>query len=151
MPASSYLPLGAVDKEIGDFGGDAAVKLAIEHDGGRKSAVSEAEYRFESEAAVFCGLAQLGPETILHVPDHVLAAHRLAGLSAAYAQYMAARGSMAKVVIEADDAMDFGMGKIEGIRDERNGSLIDVAKLILKGVEDREQGARQVLQFADSR
>ncbi len=64
---------------------------------------------------------------------------------------MAARGGMAKIVIKADDAVNFSVREIEGIRDDRNGSFIDVAKLILKGVEDREQGTGQVLQFADSR
>ncbi len=81
----------------------------------------------------------------------LLAAHGLAGFGAAHLQNMASGRGAAKIVIEADDAVHFGVRKIERAGDQRNRGLIDVAELFLQCVQNRQQGAGQALQFLDAR
>ena len=46
--------------------------------------------------------------------------------------------------------MDFGFGNIQRVGDQRNGSFVDIAELILQGMQNRQQRARQMLQFPDA-
>ena len=103
-------PLGVINQEIGDFRRDSAVRLSIQHDRGRQRAITEAEDWFDGEAAVGRGLAQFDSQAIFDVLDHLVAAHGLAGFGAAHLQNVASARGAAKIVIEADDSVHFGMG-----------------------------------------
>jgi len=56
---------------------------------------------------------------------------------------------MAKIVIETDDAMHFGVRKIQRSGDHRRGGGIDISELFLQGMQHRKQSARQVLQLTN--
>jgi hypothetical protein len=62
---------------------------------------------------------------------------RLASLSAAEAQDMAARRGVPEVVIEADHAKYLGPRQVQRLGDHRDGIGMDVAKRRLKRVKDR--------------
>ena len=85
------------------------------------------------------------------MPDHGLATHGLAGFGAANFQTVTAGGLAAKIVVEAQHAVDFGVGEVQGAGDERDGGFIDVAELVLQGVEDRQQATGQALEFLNAR
>ena len=44
-------------------------------------------------------------------------------------------------MIKADYAMNFGMGDIERVGNQRNGGHIYIPKLILEGMQDREKSS----------
>jgi hypothetical protein len=50
---------------------------------------------------------------------------------------VASRRRLAKVVIKADYAMNFGVRNIERVSDQRHRGWIDIPELILQGVQDR--------------
>lgn len=81
--------------------------------------------------------------------DQGVASHGLARFRAADAQQMASRKRPAKVVIETDHAVHLGAGKIESVGDQRNRGVIQVAELVLQSVQDRQEGAGEVLQLPD--
>jgi hypothetical protein len=51
----------------------------------------------------------------------------------------------AEVMIEGDDAMDFGAGDVQFFRDDRLSGFVDVAELLLQRVQDRQQRAFNAL------
>ena len=57
---------------------------------------------------------------------------------------MAARRVLAEVVIEADDAVDFGARQIQPGSNARHGLARDVAELLLDAVQDGQQRPRLV-------
>ena len=50
----------------------------------------------------------------------------------------ASRGA-AEIVIEGDDAVYLGPGDVQGLGEQRLGSLIDIAEFLLQGVQHRQQ------------
>lgn len=144
------MPLGVVDQEVGDFGGDAAVGPAVEHCGWGERTVAEAVDGLEGEVVIRGGLAQFHAEAIFDVLDQFVAAHGLAGFGAADVEDVAARRMMAKIVIEGDDAVHFGVRYVERVGDDGHRGLIDVSELFLQGVEDWEERAGEVLEFPDA-
>src|SRR5258708_28094010 len=58
---------------------------------------------------------------------------------------------MAKIVVEAHDAVNFGAREIENIRDERDTFAWHPSKFILDTPQNRQQRARLVLQRAGDR
>jgi len=58
---------------------------------------------------------------------------------------------MAKIVIEAHDAVNFGAREIENIRDQRDAFARHPSKFILHPPQNRQQRARLVLQRAGDR
>ena len=61
----------------------------------------------------------------------------LAGLSAAHLHDGTDRCCGAKVLVEADDSMHFGDGEIEDISQQGDARVIDVAEVMLDGVQRR--------------
>ncbi len=54
---------------------------------------------------------------------------------------------VAKVVIETDDAVHFGVRNIQSGGDQRSGGGIDVSELFLQCMQDGQQSAGKVLQL----
>ena len=80
-----------------------------------------------------------------HLFGQDLALHRLAGLGAAELQHTAAGRRFAEVVIEGNDAMNFGPRQIQRRGDLGNGRRRDTAELGLHIVQDRQQRTFQPL------
>jgi hypothetical protein len=76
--------------------------------------------------------------------------HRLAGFRAAHSQDVAPRRGPPKIVVKSDHAVDLCMGKVEGFRNRIYCGFIDVSKLILQSVQDRQESAGQVLKLTDT-
>ena len=70
-----------------------------------------------------------------------IAAGRLAGLGAAEFEHVPAGRLAAEVVIKGDDAVHLGAGDVQRLGDQRLGSLVDVAELVLQSVQNRQQRA----------
>ena len=79
-----------------------------------------------------------------------IAAGRLAGFGAAQLEHMAAGRRAAEVVIEGDDAVHFGARDVQRLGDQRLGRFIDVAELLLQGVQDRQQRAFAIQAFPNA-
>ncbi len=77
-------------------------------------------------------------------------AGRLARFRPAQLEHVPSRRGAAEVVVEGDDAVDFGPRAVQRSSDQRLGRLVDVAEFILQGVKDRQQRAVQVQQFPDA-
>ncbi len=73
--------------------------------------------------------------------DQPLAAHRLAGLSAADLQHVPAGGGAAEVVVEGDDAVHLGPRHVERLRHQRDRRLVDIAETFLQRVQHRQHRA----------
>ena len=71
----------------------------------------------------------------------VLAAHRLARFGAAKLQDRPIDRRAAKIVVEGDDAMNLGPRQIERLRNEADGGVVDIAKVSLQGVQNRQHRA----------
>src|SRR5262249_26082907 len=114
---------------------DAAVEIVADHHRRRQRAVPEAVHGEQREAAVLARLAELDAELALRVRARLLGVHRLAGLSAAHLDDVAAAGRLAEVVVEAEHAVDLGARAVQRVRDLGERLLRDVAELFLQLVE----------------
>ena len=56
---------------------------------------------------------------------------------------------VAKIVIETDDAVHFGMREIQRAGDQRRGRGIDISELFLQCMQNGQQSAGKVLQLAN--
>ena len=79
-----------------------------------------------------------------------IAAGRLAGFGAAQLEHMAAGRLAAEVMIEGDDPMHLGAGDIQGLGNQRFGRFVDVAELLLQGVQNRQQRAFAIQAFPNA-
>jgi hypothetical protein len=64
---------------------------------------------------------------------------------------MVARGSITKVKINSDDAVDLGLRKIERVGDQRNCGFVHITEFFLQCIKDGEERAEQLFQFPDPR
>ena len=122
---------------------------AVEHGRRRHRAEPEAVDRFESDAAVGTGLAECHAEARLGLRRKRFAAGGLAGFGAAQLEHVTPRRVFAKVVIEGDDAVDFGARDIQRLGDNRLGGPVDVTERRLQGMKDRQQRAFEALVLGD--
>jgi hypothetical protein len=79
-----------------------------------------------------------------------IGAGRLAGFRTAQLEHMPPRRRAAEVVVEGDDAVDFGPRTVQGSGDQRLGGLVDAAEFLLQGVQNGQQRAVQMQQFPDA-
>jgi hypothetical protein len=77
------------NQEVGDFGFDASVRLAIEQDRGGLSAVANAVDGLEGKVVIGRRLPESHPKTFFDVRDKTIATPGPAKLRAAHAQRMA--------------------------------------------------------------
>ena len=80
-----------------------------------------------------------------------VAAGRLAGLGAAQLEHMPPGRSAAEVVVEGDHAVHLGAGEVQGLGDQRLGGFVDIAELLLQGVQDRQQRTFAIKAAPDTR
>ena len=74
----------------------------------------------------------------------------LAGFGTAELKHMPSGRGAPKVVIEGNDAVDLGAGNVQLLGDHRLGGLVDVAKFLLQGVKNRQQGTFAIETFANA-
>ncbi len=86
----------------------------------------------------------LDPMTEFQVRDEVLAAQGLTGFGAAKLQLPAVHGRAAEVVVEADHAQRFGARDVQRIGYQRNRGVVNVTKVLLQFVQDRQRGSWRV-------
>jgi hypothetical protein len=76
-------------------------------------------------------LAELNAEPVFDVANYFVAAHRLTCLGAAYFERVPAGRRVAEIVVEADCAVNFRLGNIQGVCNQGDCRIIDVAELLL--------------------
>jgi hypothetical protein len=74
----------------------------------------------------------------------------LACFGAAQAQDVPSGRGMPKIMIETDDSVDFGVGKVERTGDDWDSGLVDIPELFLQGVQNWQESAWKALQFLDA-
>jgi hypothetical protein len=79
-----------------------------------------------------------------------IAAGGLACFRAAQLDDVPPRGGATEVMVKGDDAVDFGPRAVERFGNERFRRLVDVAELLLQGMQDRQQCAVEVQLFPDA-
>ena len=94
-------------------------------------------------------VAERDAEPRLGARGERVAAGRLAGFGAAQLEHVAAGRLAAEIVVEGDDAMHFGARDIQRFGDQRLGGFVDVAELLLQGVQDRQQRAFKAAVLGD--
>lgn len=116
-----------------------ANEAAVEHCGRCGRAQPEAVDRLQRDAIIGRRLAERHAKFRLGARRERIAARGLTGLRAAQLQHMAAGRLVPEIMIEREDAMDFGARQVERLRHHRNRCLRHVAERLLKGVEDDER------------
>ena len=79
-----------------------------------------------------------------------IASGSLTGLGPAELERVPARRLTAEVVIEGHNAMHFGARDVERFGDQRFGSFVDVAELLLQRVQDRQQRTFAIKAFPNA-
>ena len=64
---------------------------------------------------------------------------------------MAAGGMGAEIMIEADDAVHLGPRQVQGFGQYRLHLVRHIAEALLHGMQDRQQGTFEALEFGDDR
>jgi hypothetical protein len=123
---------------------DAAIQLTIDHHGRGERAIAQAIDGIERHLAVGAGLAEAQLEACFGVAAQGFARHRLAGFGPADLHHMAAGGLTAEIMIERDDAMHFGAGKVDGLGDDGDYAFRHTAQLLLHLMQDLDQFIRAV-------
>ena len=80
-----------------------------------------------------------------------VAAGCLAGLGAAQFEHMPAGRRAAEIVIEGDDAVHLGAGDVQGLGNQRFRGFVDIAELLLQGVQHRQQRTFAIKAAPDTR
>ncbi len=122
---------------------------AVQHRRRRGGAEAEAIDRLQRDARIGRGISKRNAELCFRARSERIAARSLAGFGAAQFQHMAAGGLVAEVMIEGEDAMDFGARQIERRGDHRNRRLRHIAERFLQRVQDHQRRAFGLVMFGD--
>src|SRR3546814_16936648 len=89
-------------------------------------------------------MAPVEAEAVERVAGQRLAAHRLAGFGAAQLEHMLAGRSAAEIMVEADDAVDFGARQVQRSSHSEQGRIGQLAELQIGKAPCRERGCKSV-------
>ena len=112
---------------------------------GPERAVAQAIDRLERDRAVGARAVKIDTQAPLGMRLERRRADRLAGLGAAQVDHVPAAALGAEVVIESDHAVNFGARQVELIGDQTDRVRRHEPEGILHRVQNRQQGARQLL------
>ena len=96
-------------------------------------------------------VVDLDPVTEFKMRNEVFAPHGLTGFGAAKLKRPAIDRRAVKIVIKADHAERFGARDIQRVGDQRDRGVVDIAKLLLQIVQDRQRSAWRVALSVDER
>src|SRR5579883_374467 len=149
MREQSPLAVGFREQRVEALRSYPAMQPAIDHHRGRARTITQAIDGFQGETPVGRRLVEVYPQPLPRVRGQRFAPDGLTRLCPAYADGVHTRGRAAKVVIERNDAMDFGARQVELGGDERYRRRWDISELGLNRVQHLNQRPRPPLEIRD--